>query len=191
MKLATTLLFLLLLSACQVDEPRVADGCASDADCRLGRVCVDRICSYSEDAAREETTEIVARRILATLAANNEGGFSLSWPDTLDYEWGFDFGPDAASADPTRQALVIDREKLLIEDFRAIVKEKDWTGATFVAFEPGSYAPIPTGQDRARLPLDRLRDSRIVYELDGKQNRLTVAQLIRLRGRWRVFALVR
>ena len=179
-----------LACACKVDVAEDAGGCTKNDDCRHGRSCIDRICTYPEEAERLEAARAPAERVFDALVAAEPRYYAGAWPMGQDYDWGFDL--DSPGDDPglDRAVLIEKRENKFNEDFSGVLDRCDWEKAVFVRFEPGRFAPIPKGRDRARRPLERLVDSRVVYKLNGREGELGIAELIRLRGRWRLFALI-
>ena len=67
--------------------------------------------------------------------------------------------------------------------------ERDWSSAQFVKFEAGRSVPIPAGNDRAKRDLDHLTGSKVLVRIGGQTVTLPIADLVRLRGRWRLFRL--
>lgn len=194
MRFPMPVLFLtaLLVFSCQIEKSDITSGCKSDSDCRDGRVCLERICTYPYEAELLEPASETARKLFLSLSYGSVPNFKSLWMIDEDYDWGFDLGgssDDPGEREENRDMIIEQLEDELLEDFSKILEERDFEGAEYVRFEPGSYAPIPKGRERAIMPLDRLKASRIVYQKEGREKKLAVAQLIRLRGRWRLFRL--
>lgn len=181
-------LVIALLSACQIESPDLTSGCTSDEDCRLERVCVDKICVFTEEIREEDKAEDIARKIFSSLIQKEPRIFAVTIPQKDDLNWGFDWISDYNPAIST-----IDRYDQLLfkleDDFYDLLLKNDFSDAEFVNFEPGYYVPIPQGYDKAIRNLDSLKNSKIVYSKNNQTYRVNIARLVKLRGRWKVFYL--
>lgn len=179
-----------LLAGCSVQPGLATSGCASDSQCKDGRVCADRICSYPEDLARRNAAQHLGEVLLRALAQGEPRIFASTWPDAADYAWAFDFSPIAG--DPLGEALIAKRTQSLTDDFGALLGGGgDWTQASFTRFEPGRSRPIVAGTEHAKRNLERLEDSRLYFKVPGveEERMVTISSVLLLRGRWRLFRL--
>ncbi len=183
------LLFLFPVAGCDKLTPGEfpGSGCVSDADCREGRVCRDRICLYPEEAERLEPAEALARRVLESLAESEPRRFVVALPLEEDYRWAFRTESYAGSPEDTHAR----REAGLLSLFAEMAESGAYEGAEFVSFTAGRYAPVPEGREDSLRGLDRLVDSRVRYRKGGEEKEMLLGQLIRFRNRWRLFSFER
>ncbi len=185
------LALLIACTSCQVENAPDAGGCRRDTDCQGERVCVDRICRFPEEAETVERAEVVVRRIFDALVADQERYYMGAWPLSGDLTWGFDLvNEDDTNPEAGVEEIVTTRENNLAGDFTEARRRRDWDGAEFVRFDPGLYKPIAQGEQRAIRDLERLSESTLVYKRNGVEKSFGIKELIRLRGRWKLFDLL-
>lgn len=182
-------LTLLLLGGCMVDRQGGGSGCDTDADCRPGRVCADRHCRFSEEAAIIEPAEHAARRLAASLAIAEPRALATLLPMEADLDSGFDWrDADGFFGDRSR---LDELESRVYGDFAQLAAEGRFAGGRLAAFEPGRALPLPVGHNLALRGLDSLADSRLWIETDKGLELLVIRRLVLLRGRWKLMALLR
>jgi hypothetical protein len=183
------LILSLALCACQIERQGAGAGCDSDAQCRDGRVCLDRICRFEEEAASYNTAQTCAWALAASLSIAEPRAFATIIPTEQDLDWAFDWreeiGPQTGLSLTRKDQL----EVALYEDFGELAQTGDYAGGKLVEFLPGESVPIPQGENLALRDLDTLVDSTAIIEVDGNQRELRIQRMIRLRGHWRLFRL--
>lgn len=181
---ATLLVAVWLLASCAVQTTSATNGCAGNNECKDGRVCADRLCTYPEDLARRQAARHVGEGLLKALAAGEPRYFASLWLDAQDYAFAFDFPPSDNPA--------VAREQALTEEFAALLRSgRDWSRVSLTRFEPGASRPIPAGSEHAKQNLARLQGSRLYFKEPGVEGEqvLLISDLLLLRGRWRLFRL--
>ncbi len=181
---------MLLFLGCQVDASSINDGCVEDRQCEADRICMDHICLFPEDAERMEPAEQVGLRLTTALKTAQVRYLAASWPLETDYSWGFQFDEEASYNQFLLDWHQAEIEQKLSEDFSQLLEWYDYESCEFIRFEPGRYRPLPLGEEYARRSLDRLVDSSLLIQIDDEQVDVPIAQLVRLRGRWRLFRLL-
>jgi len=188
--LGFSLAVLALLAFSCNDEVGQTGGCTRDDECRFGRVCMDRLCLYPEEAQTAERLDIPLKRVLDALAAGNLNYLAASWPTDDDDDWAFDFSTGPGNAEYNRRELLRQRTEKLAADFESLGQSRDFGGAEYLGYEAGTLVPIPPGKEHARRGLASLKDTVILYRRDGVEQRLTVSRLLRMRDRYRLFELL-
>jgi len=182
------LLVIFSISACQVAGQSVTGGCISDDDCKTDRLCVDKVCVFTEDLSKMEPADDIAQKAFRGFLESDPRIFAVTVPSVEDLDWGFDWlsDHDSSITNFTRRDQLL---TTLEEDFYAILKASDFSGAEYIRFEPGQHRPIPKGTDKALLGLESLDNSKIIYSKDGQEHQLNIRRIIRFRGRWKIFKL--
>lgn len=183
-RLGLAALLLLPLLACGDSDEIASAGCRDDGDCAEGRLCRDLYCVFSEQADRLEPAETVARQVVSALEQGLFSELEPLLPSEADLAYGFDF--EEWERLNRREGL----KEILRSDFSDWRDLGPWDRTTGFRFDPNRTRSIPAGSHHAKIPLDRLPEPILMVSFDGEEeSELILFQLVRLRGRWRLFPL--
>ena len=184
--LSTCILFLSLLGSGGCGET-YQYGCLDDGDCRSGRVCVERICTYPEQGDPGFSLDFLGAQLFQALISGERDDLYAAALSVVDYDRIFDF-PDQIQL----EGIYFFVTRQLLEDLESMRLEIPLAGLEYIELHPGEFAPLAPGEQRAREALDRLRDNLLVVrEPSGRNRYLQVGNIIRVDGRWKVFSLIR